>query len=119
MALLHNGRGGTIRFDGSLFSVVPPEYFDAQLKDLTVTVSRDKDTGARLLIGHYLVHAVLLARSQFGLDRLVVSSEVEVEPEEVPNLGYLSGNLDFTTCVVTGAGKLGMVSSFLMFNAFR
>lgn len=56
---------------------------------------------------------------QFGLDPLLLSSEVEVEPEEVPNLGYLSGNLDFTTSVVTGAGKLGMVSSFLMFNAFR
>jgi len=89
---------------------MPPEYFDAQLKDLTVTVSRDK--GAGLLIGHYLVDAVLLARSQFGLHRLVVSSEVEVEPEEIPNLGYLSGNLDFATCVVTGAGKLGMVSCF-------
>ena len=101
-----------IKFDSSLFSVIPPDYFDEQLRDLTVTISRDKEAGARLLIGHYLCHAVLLARKHFALSRLVVASEIDVEPEEVPHMGWLSGILDFATFWVPGSGELGMISSF-------
>jgi hypothetical protein len=58
-----------------------------------------------------MCHAVLLARREFGLHRLVLNSEVDVGAVEVPKLGWLSGTLDFTTSLVAGEGSLGISSS--------
>lgn len=109
---LHSGRKGIIEFNEDVFNAYfkanPPEYFHAQLRDLTITATRDKEAGSRLLIGHYICHAVLLARREFGLHRLVLNIEVEVEAVEVPNLGWLTGTLDFATSLVAGEGDLGI-----------
>jgi hypothetical protein len=108
--LLYNGKKGSIKFNEALFNVDPPHYFHTQLRDLTITATRDKEAGARLLIGHYLCHAVLQARQIFGLDRLVFNSEVDVEPEQIPDVGWLTGILDFATCLVGGTGKVGNIT---------
>jgi len=109
---LHSGRKGIIKFNESIFNssfkTSPPDYFHTQLRDLTITATREKEAGARLLIGHYMCHAVLLARREFGLHRLVLNSEVEVEAVEVPKVGWLTGTLDFTTSLVAGEGSVGI-----------
>ena len=101
-----------IKFDEELFTTLykkePPEYFHFQLRDLTITATRTKEAGARLIIGHYIAHAVLLGRLEFGLNRLVFDSEVDVEAVEVPRLGWLTGTLDFATAVVAGSGDIGL-----------
>jgi hypothetical protein len=101
-----------IKFNEELFITHykrnPPDYFHMQLRDFTITATRNKEAGARLIIGQYISHAVLLARREFGLDRLVFESEVEVEAVEVPRLGWLTGTLDFATAVVAGKGDVGL-----------
>jgi len=108
---LHCGWHGSITFDDNLFeqciNISPPEYFHTQLRDLIITVTRDKEAGSRLLIGHYMCHAVLIARGALGKPRLVLNSEVEVEAVEVPKLGRLGGTLDFVTSIVAGDGIVG------------
>lgn len=110
---LHNGTKGTIKFNQELFAVKPPDYFHKQLRDLTITATRDKEAGTRLLIGHYLCHAVIQAREIFSLDRLVFNAEVDVEPEQIPHFGWLTGILDFATYIVKGEGKVGKISHVL------
>lgn len=56
----------------------------------------DKEPGARLIIGHYLTHAVKLARIQFNLPNLALYSKLELEQELIPYVGYVSGPLDFS-----------------------
>lgn len=90
------------------FTANAPDYFHTQLRDFTIITARDKEAGARLLIGHYMCHAVLLARREFGLHRLVLHSEFEIEAVDVPRLGLLTGTVDFTTSLVTGEGSVGM-----------
>jgi hypothetical protein len=101
-----------IKFDEDVFNARfranPPDYFHTQLRDLTITATREKEAGARLLIGHYMCHAVLLARREFGLHRLALHSEVEIDAVEVPKLGWLTGTLDFATSLVMGDGSIGI-----------
>jgi len=59
-----------------------------------------------------MCHAVLLARREFGLHRLVLNREVEIEAVEIPKVGWLNGTVDFTTSVVTGEGSVGMLPSY-------
>jgi hypothetical protein len=102
-----SGIGGAIHYNPSMFSVTPPGYFHDQLYDLTTSATRDKEAGARLLIGHYLCHAVKLARQLFNLPRLVFHSEVDIEPQHVGDIGWLSGILDFAVSNVKGDGEIG------------
>lgn len=102
---LHEGFAGTVIHDKTLFTAKPSDYFYHQLKDLSLSATREKDE--RLFIGHCLSHAVKEARHVFGLDRLVFYSEAEIEPQEVGNLGWLSGITDFAVATVKGKGKIG------------
>lgn len=86
----------------------PKTYFLLQLNDLLTCVTRDKEIGARTIITHFLSHAVINARTMFNLPRLAFHQEVEVTPEEIPNIGSVSGLLEFCTATIKGQGVLGM-----------
>jgi|SRR5579859_2838072 len=108
MPLLYpSGYGGNIKYDPAIFAVEPPNYFHLQLNDLTTSAMRDKQAGCRLLIGHYLSHAIKLARQLFEMPRLVFHSEVDVEPQDVGELGWLGGILDFAVSTIKGHGRVG------------
>jgi hypothetical protein len=107
MPFLYEGFAGTVVHDNTLFTAKPSDYFYHQLQDLSLSATREKEAGARLFIGHYLSHSVKEARLVFGLDRLVFYSEVEIEPQEVGELGWLSGITDFAVATVKGKGKVG------------
>lgn len=107
MPLLYERFSGTIVHDKPLFTATPPDYFYHQLKDLSLSATREKEAGTQLFIGHYLCHAVKEARRVYGLDRLVFYSEAEIEPHEVGELGWLSGITDFAVAKVRGEGKIG------------
>ena len=114
MPLLYTYYAGTIEFNSALFSVTPNDYFLPQLDDYTLTFSRDKQAGARLLIGHYLCHATNLAKDIFQSPRLLVNSEVDVEPVYVnEDLGWLHGTLDFAVVEAAGMGSTGNLSLLL------
>jgi hypothetical protein len=100
--LYSGGVGGSIIFNPTKFTVNPPKYFHAQLEDLLETGTRNKGANVRLLIGHYLVHAVKLAKAQFDLPTLTFHSKLGVSPEIVPGVGILSGDLDFVCATIKG-----------------
>ena len=80
---------GKIKFDSSKFTPKPHDYFHYQLDDLTASATRDKQAVSRLLIGHYLCHALKLSRDLFQMPRLVFHSEVDIELRDVGELGWL------------------------------
>jgi len=98
---------GTIVFEKTMFQASPPNYFILQLHDLLGTGLRDKEANVRLLIGHYLTHAVKEARRQFQKPRIAFASELDVPGEIVENVGIVSGTLDFVCANVAGEGSLG------------
>jgi hypothetical protein len=98
---------GTIVFEKARFQASPPDYFILQLHDLLGTGLRDKDANVRLLIGHYLSHAVKEARRQFQMPRIAFASELDVPGEIIDNVGIVSGTLDFVCANVAGKGSLG------------
>jgi hypothetical protein len=111
--LYSGGVCGSIVFDASLFQVKPPDWFQLQLDLLIDTATRDKEANVRLLIGHYLSHAVNLARIHLKLPRLAFHSELDLTEEIVPNVGLLSGTVDFVCATIQGAGGLGMSFSLV------
>jgi hypothetical protein len=106
MPFLYEGFAGTVVHDSALFTARPPDYFYNQLKDLSLSATREKEAGARLFIGHYLCHAIKEARRVYGLDRLVFYSEAEIDAQEVGSLGWLSGITDFAVATARGPGKI-------------
>jgi hypothetical protein len=93
---------GSVIFNPELLDVAPREYFSTLLFDLLSTVSIEKEAGTRLTIGVFLSQAVLCARELFGIPGLMLFPETEIPPEIVPNIGVLSGVVDYATAVVKG-----------------
>jgi hypothetical protein len=106
---LHSGVVGDVIFDPTRFQVEPPDYFELQLLDLLETALRDKEANVRLIIGHYISHAVKQARKQFALPKLAFASKFDVTPEIIPNVGIVSGALDFV-CVSIQTEAMSMFS---------
>lgn len=104
------GTRGIIVFDSTKFSILPKSYFIPQLNDLLSTVTRDKGAAPRVIIAHYLCHAVLIARQLFDMRRLAYHHEYPVGAENVPGIGFLSENLDFMSARIKGEGPLGILS---------
>lgn len=75
---------------------------------------RGKEAGNRVIIAHYISHAIKMARQQFHLNRLACDLEKDVSVEHIPNVGYLSGTLDFAIGIVEGNGPLGTSSCFFL-----
>lgn len=105
--LFPSSYGGNIKYDPTIFAVEPTHYFHLQLNDLIISAMRDKEAGCRLLIGHYICHAIKLAKQIFEMPRLVFHSEVDVEPQNVDQLGWLGGILDFAISTIKGHGSVG------------
>ena len=106
------GQKGKICYDKSKNPISVSTYFHAQLDDLETTLLRGKEAGNRMIIAHYVSHAIKMARAQFQLNRLACDSEKDISAEHIPNIGHLSGTLDFAIGIVEGNGPLGG-SSFL------
>jgi hypothetical protein len=106
------GQKGRICYDKSKNPISVSPYFHAQLDDLETTILRGKEAGNRVIIAHYISHAIKMARQQFHLNRLACDSEKDVSAEHIPNVGYLSGILDFVIGIVEGNGALGISSCF-------
>ena len=107
--LYSGGVSGSIVFNPSHFPVNPPDWFHLQLDLLIDTATRDKGANVLLLIGHYLSHAVSLARIHLQLPRLTFHSELDIAGELVPKVGFLSGTVDFVCATLQGVGGLGSV----------
>ena len=82
------------------------------MDDLETTILRGKEAGNRVIIAHYISHAIKMARRQFHLSRLACDSEKDVSVEDIPNIGCISGTLDFAIGIIEGNGPLGSFSSF-------
>ena len=70
-------------------------------------MSRVKEMGGRHVIGHFLIHATLIARQMFKEERLIVHSEYEVAETSIPPIGKLKGPLDFLTSQAAGYLTMG------------
>ena len=77
--------------------------------------SRDKEAGCRLVITHYIGHAISLAR-RMTAGRIVCSSEVDIPGERVDPLGFLSGTCDFIVGSAAGESDFGNTTIVLFFN---
>lgn len=97
-----------MRFDVGRFTHInPPTYFFEQQDVLETGFTRNKDAGSRLLIAHYLGHAVRLARRNLHAERVVCASEVDVPGEKIAKVGLLGGMCDFIVGTVAGQSNFG------------
>jgi len=65
-----------------------------------MSFARDKEAGTRLLISHYISHAIIQVKTHFHLSSIVSFPEYHIGPEEIPNLGWIHGNLDFAVAKI-------------------
>jgi len=77
------------------------------LRAIRQGMSRVKEMGVRHVIGHFLIHATLIARQMFSDERFIVHSEYEVQKIEIPPIGKLQGPLDFLTSRAAGYLTMG------------
>ena len=100
---------GTMVYNAAHFSATPPAYFHDQLRDYSLNFARDKEAGTRLVISHYVSHAVTQAKAHFGLPNLVSFPEYHIGPEDIPNVGWIHGILDFaiSSVVIEDNDSLG------------
>ena len=73
-------------YDSSCFSVSPSPYFHEPLRDYSLSFARDKQAGTRLLISHYISHAIIQVKTHFNLSNIVSFPEYHIGPEEIPNM---------------------------------
>ena len=109
---LNPGEHGIIMHNENLLvQAVPaemiPDDFLRTLKLYRRNLSRSMKMGTRQIIGHFLTYAVEIARNKFGIERLVVHTEVEVQPTMIPEIGSaVHGPLDYITA--PAAGRVSM-----------
>ena len=114
------GHVGVVHFDvGRFTDINPPSYFFEQQDVLETGFARNKGAGSRLLIAHYIGHAVRLARRSLHVERVVCASEVDVPGEKIANLGLLGGTCDFIVGTVAGQSNFGNSSISLVSNLQR
>jgi hypothetical protein len=106
-------RGNILHNETLLMKAVPtdviPVDFLTTLKIYRRNFSRSREMGARQIIGHFLAYAVEIAKSKFGIERLVVHTEVEVQPTVIPEIGSaVHGPLDYLIAPVAGRVPMRM-----------
>lgn len=84
-----------------------PEEFWSGLQATRQVMSRVKEMGVKHVIGHFLIHATLIARQIFKEERLIVHSEYEIDETEIAPIGKLHGPLDFVTSRAAGYLTMG------------
>ena len=90
-----------------LDSIIPP-HFLPMLRISRLVSSRRTEMGTRNIINLFLDVAVYVARIAFeGEDRLVIHHEWEIEPTEIPEIGVVSGPLDYITSRAAGRVNMG------------
>ena len=97
---------GKIVVDTIINKISSSEYFYLQLDDILSTCARDKEVAIRLIIAHFLVHAVLFARVKFHMLRLVLYQEVPINEQIISSIEYLSEDLDFVSAIIRDIGDL-------------
>jgi hypothetical protein len=112
--LAPQGCWGSILYDKTKRVIRPPPYFLEQLHDAKSIMTRDKDSGNRVIIALFLIAAIKIARQEFDMPRLVLHSDVEVKGETIPDVGLIDGVLDFVTATVTGQRNLGDFSGIFI-----
>lgn len=89
-----------IRYNRDIFVAECEEYFDSQLRDLNLIFSRDKEAGTRIIISHYVCHAVKVAKKIAESPNIAAFAEYGLSPCEIPNVGYVHGSLDYAVANV-------------------
>lgn len=84
-----------------------PAAFLSMLHISRLVSSRNNETGTRKIINLFLDTAVYIARKVFSEPRLVVHHEWETEPTNVPEIGIVSGPLDYVTSRAAGHLDMG------------
>jgi hypothetical protein len=98
---------------------IPPEFLTT-LAIYRRNVSRSKEMGSRLIIGHFLAYAVEIAKKKFGLERLCVHSEVEVEATVIPEIHCsVHGLLDYVTAAAAGKLPMGTFGNRVATDLYR
>jgi len=111
------GHVGNVLFNVSGYeSIMPPPWFYSQLDIIETCFSREKEAGCRLIIAHYIGHAIHLAKRLTAGGRIVCSSEVEIPAESIEPLGMLSGVCDFIVGAAAGESNFGNTAIFLLSN---
>jgi hypothetical protein len=111
---LNPGEQGIILHNENLLmKAVPTEAipmdFLTTLRIYRRNFSRSMEMGAHQIIGHFLAYAVEIAKSKLGMERLVVHTEVEVQPTVIPEIGSaVHGTLDYLTAPVAGRVPMRM-----------
>jgi hypothetical protein len=97
--------------DEQLIQSIPyemiPTAFLSMLQISRHVSSRRNELGTRNIINIYLDVAVYIARQVFHEDRLVVHQEYDTAPTEIPEIGMVSGPLDYVTSRAAGNGNMG------------
>jgi hypothetical protein len=87
-------------------SIIPPEFL-AMLRITRLVSSRTTEMGTWNVINLFMNAAVYIARSVFGEERLVINHEVDTDPIDVPEIGSVSGPLDYITSRLAGKIPMG------------
>jgi hypothetical protein len=86
---------------------IPPGFLST-LDIYRRNVSRTMEMGSRLIIVHFLAYAVEIAKKKFGLERLCLHTEVEVEAPVIPKISCsVHGPLDYITAAAAGRLPMG------------
>ena len=67
--------------------------------------------GTRNIMNIFLDVAVYIARQIFGEERLIVHQEHKIVPIDVPEIGIVSGLLDYVTSLAAGNVDMGKLWS--------
>ena len=87
-----------------------PSSFLSMLRISRLVSSRRNEMGTRKIINIFLDVAVYIARQIFHEERLVVHQEYDTAPTEVPEIGIVSGPLDYVTSRAAGNADMGKFS---------
>lgn len=83
-------QGLVLHNENSLTKAVPTDVISMEflttLENYQRNFSRSMEMAARQIIGHFLAYDVEIAKIKFGLETLVVQTEVEVNPPPFPKL---------------------------------
>ena len=97
--------------DNALQQYIPENviipHFLPMLQVSRLVSSRNTEMGTRKIINLFVDTAVYIARNVFNEKRLVIYHEWETEPTDIPEVGIVSGPLDYVTARASGKVDMG------------
>jgi hypothetical protein len=101
--------------DDKLIQAIPdetiPSAFLGMLRISRLVSSRRNEMGTSKIINIFLDVAVHIARQIFHENRLVVHQEYDTVPTKLPEIGVVSGPLDYVTSRAAGNDDMSKLSS--------